>query len=70
MIISNACFDIINTIFISKLKQLVNKSTKLRVQTNLDSRFKTSVRKMSTYGHKKSHGVITQPTGKYGVIIK
>lgn len=62
--------NVIKTVFISKLKQLVNKSTKLRVQTNLDSRFKTSVRKMSTYGQKKSHGVTTHPTGKDGVIIK
>ena len=45
-------------IFQKQLKQLLNKTTKLRVQTNLDTRFKVSIkkvsiRKMSTYGSKQ-----------------
>ena len=45
-------------IFQKQLKELLNKTTKLRVQTNLDTRFKVSIkkvsiRKMSTYGSKQ-----------------
>ena len=36
---------------ILKLKQLLGKTTKLRVQSNLDTRVKKSIRKMSSYGH-------------------
>ena len=49
-----------------QLKQLLNKTTKLRVQTKLDARFKVSIRKISTYGSKQSpQETNAQLTGKY-----
>ena len=43
------------------MKQLLNYTTKLRVQTTLDSRLKVSIRKMSTYGGKQAGSLGPNP---------
>ena len=45
----------------------MNKTTKLRVQTKLDTRFKESIRKFSTYGGKQG-GILADRSGKFMLI--